>query len=60
MITEIIVWTSVAFTLAFVGAWLWSSDMRSWIEQPKYRFLTDVRAYDRRQDAAHDGAERRR
>ncbi len=47
MITDLIVWGSVVFTVAFVGAWAASPALRVWIERPKHRFLDDVRGYDR-------------
>ncbi|MGE0463631.1 MAG: hypothetical protein AB7Q16_19895 [Vicinamibacterales bacterium] len=47
MITDIIVIASVAFTVAFVVAWLASPGLRAWIERPKHRFQDAVREYDR-------------
>lgn len=47
MITDLVVWGSVAFTLVFVGAWAASPALRVWIERPKHRFLDDVQGYDR-------------
>ncbi|NOT43656.1 MAG: hypothetical protein HOP14_03520 [Acidobacteria bacterium] len=57
MISDLIVWASLAFTAAFVLAWGSSRALRAWIEQPKYRFLEAVRAYDRTPPAAshHEG-----
>ena len=49
MITNIIVWTSAAASLAFVLAWVLRPDLRAWIERPKYHFLTAVQQYDRAQ-----------
>ncbi|MEQ1758599.1 MAG: hypothetical protein ABL986_09790 [Vicinamibacterales bacterium] len=46
MISDMIVWASVVFTLAFLVAWGLSPALRRWIERPKHRFLDDVRAYD--------------
>ncbi len=47
MITDIIVWLSALFTLAFLVVWASSARVRAWIEHPKHRFLDEVRAYDR-------------
>jgi hypothetical protein len=54
MITDIIVGASAAASLAFVLAWLLRPDLRAWIERPKYRFLADVRRYDRAQPGTGD------
>jgi len=54
MITNIIVWTSAAASLAFVLAWVLRPDLRAWIERPKYHFLTAVQQYDRAQPAQGD------
>ncbi len=47
MITDLVVWGSVAFTLVFVGVWAASPALRVWIERPKHQFLDDVQRYDR-------------
>jgi hypothetical protein len=47
MISDLIVWASVAFTLVFVAAWAASPALRAWIERPKHRFLESVQGYDR-------------
>ena len=52
MMTDIIVWTSSAASLAFVLAWVVRPDLRVWIERPKYHFLTAVQRYDRAQPPA--------
>ena len=49
MITDLIVVTSVVFTVAFVAAWWMRPDLRAWIERPKHRFQDAVRGYDRGQ-----------
>jgi len=54
MITNIIVWTSAAASLAFVLAWVLRPDLRAWIERPKYHFLAAVRRYDHAQPAASE------
>ena len=54
MITEIIVWTSVGASLAFVIAWLVRPDLRAWIERPKYHFLSAVQQYDRARSRSAD------
>lgn len=55
MITDIIVWSVAALTLAFVAAWAVSPALRDWIERPKYRFLDDVACHDRRRAARGGG-----
>jgi hypothetical protein len=47
MITNVIVIASLAFGVAFVMAWCCSPALRRWVESPKYRFLENVRQYDR-------------
>lgn len=47
MISDLIVWSSVALTLAFVAAWAVSPALRAWIERPKHHFLTAAQDYDR-------------
>ncbi len=42
-----IVLTALLLSLAFVAAWILSPALRARIERPKYRFLADVRGYDR-------------
>lgn len=46
MISDLIVWASVAFTVVFVTAWAASPALRDWIERPKHHFLDAVRGYD--------------
>lgn len=46
MITDLIVYSAGALTLAFVLAWAVSPALRAWIERPKYQFLENVRRYD--------------
>ena len=58
MIANIIVGASAAFAAAFTIAWLMRRDLRSWIEEPKYRFQRSVQRYDRRRADA-DAAEER-
>ena len=55
MIGDLIVSASVVLTLIFVAAWALSSDLRAWIERPKYRLLDALREFDRadRQQASH-------
>lgn len=43
-----IVLLALLFTLVFLAAWVFSPGLRAWIEKPKYRFLADVEAHDRR------------
>jgi len=47
MISDLIVWSSVALALVFVGAWAASPGLRAWIERPKHHFLAAVQGYDR-------------
>jgi hypothetical protein len=42
-----IVLAAIVFALAFLGAWLLSPNLRTWIERPKYRFQAAVERYDR-------------
>jgi hypothetical protein len=46
MISDLIVWASVAFAVAFVAAWAASPALRTWIERPKHHFLDAARQYD--------------
>ncbi len=46
MISDLIVWASVAFAVVFVAAWAASPALRAWIEQPKHHFLASARQYD--------------
>jgi hypothetical protein len=46
VISDLIVWSSVALALAFVAAWAASPALRAWIERPKHRFLDAVQRYD--------------
>lgn len=50
MITDLIVYLSLGFTVLFVIAWAVRPDLRAWIERPKHRFLENVRRYDGRPD----------
>jgi uncharacterized membrane protein YvbJ len=54
MITGIIVWASVAFTVVFVAAWFARPDLRVWIERPKHHFQDAVQRYDRAQRPVGD------
>ncbi|MCC6991139.1 MAG: hypothetical protein IT181_19195 [Acidobacteria bacterium] len=47
MISDLIVWSSVALALVFVAAWAASPALRAWIERPKHQFLSAVQGYDR-------------
>jgi hypothetical protein len=47
MITNIIVIVSLVLAAAFVVAWCCSPALRRCVERPKYRFLDNVRQYDR-------------
>jgi len=58
MIANIIVGASAAFAAAFTAAWLLRGDLRSWIEEPKYRFQRAVQRYDRRRAEAISTQER--
>ena len=51
MISDLIVWASVAFAIVFVVAWAVSPALRAWIERPKYRFIDAVQGYDRAAEA---------
>ena len=46
MITDIIVFSAIAFAAVFFVAWLARPDLRAWIERPKYRFQANVQNYD--------------
>ncbi len=46
MISDLIVWASVAFAVVFVAAFAASPALRAWIEQPKHHFLASARQYD--------------
>ena len=46
MITNLIVFSAIAFTALFTVAWLALPDLRKWIERPKYRFQANVQSYD--------------
>ena len=46
MISDLIVWASVAFAVVFVAAWAASPALRAWIERPKHHFLEAARQYD--------------
>jgi hypothetical protein len=60
MISDLIVWGSVAFSAAFLIAWLWSPQWRAWIERPKHQFLDAVRGYDRAGGSERTGKEPKR
>lgn len=47
MISDLIVWSTVALSLVFVAAWATSPALRAWVERPKHQFLTAVQGYDR-------------
>lgn len=47
MISDLVVWASVAFAVVFVAAWAASQALRAWIERPKHHFLEAVQGYDR-------------
>lgn len=44
---DVVVFLSVAFAVAFTAAWSLSPALRTWIERPKYRFLENLRRYDK-------------
>jgi hypothetical protein len=46
VITDIIVFSAVAFAAAFFMAWLARPELRAWIERPKYGFQANVQHYD--------------
>ncbi|MEP7116170.1 MAG: hypothetical protein ABI880_01205 [Acidobacteriota bacterium] len=46
MISDLIVWASVALAAVFVAAWAASPALRAWIERPKHRFLEAAQGYD--------------
>ena len=46
MITDLIVYSAGALTLALVVGWALSPALREWIERPKYQFLQNVRRHD--------------
>lgn len=46
MITGIVVLASVVFAAIFSVAWLVRPNLRTWIEEPKYRFQESVQNYD--------------
>jgi hypothetical protein len=47
MMTDLIVFGSVALAAAFIAAWWLRPDLRAWIERPKYEFQDAVQDYDR-------------
>lgn len=51
MITNIIVFASLALAVAFAAAWIARPELRAWIERPKYQFQDAVQGYDRAQQA---------
>jgi hypothetical protein len=46
---DLVVLVAVGFVIVFVAAWIFSPNLRTWIERPKYRFLAAVKDYDRLQ-----------
>lgn len=46
MISDLVVWSSVALTLAFTVAWALSPALRAWIERPKHEFVAAVQAHE--------------
>ena len=46
---NLVVFSSLALTLAFGLVWLLRPDLRAWIERPKHRFQQNVRSYDEMQ-----------
>ncbi len=44
---DLVVFGSLALCLAFFLAWLFSRDLRQWIEQPKHRFHANLISHDR-------------
>ena len=51
MITNIIVFASLALAVGFAAAWIARPELRAWIERPKYQFQDAVQRYDRTQQA---------
>lgn len=47
MMTDLIVFGSVALAAAFIVAWWLRPDLRAWIERPKYEFQDALQDYDR-------------
>jgi len=47
VITDLIVYASLALTAGYIVAWVVSPALRASIEQPKYLFLEALRRYDR-------------
>ena len=47
--TEVIVFASLAFAIAFTVLWLVRPDVRVWLERPKHRFQKNVQTYDQAQ-----------
>jgi hypothetical protein len=52
MIAGLIVDASLAVAVALVGAWLLRPDLRAWMEQPKHRFVDEVRRFDDSSEAS--------
>lgn len=46
MITNVIVFSAIAFAAVFLVAWLMRPGLRAWIERPKYKFQANVKNYD--------------
>ena len=47
MIVDLIVFSSAAFAALFFVLWLVRPEVRAWLEKPKYRFQSNVQAYDK-------------
>ena len=60
MITNIIVFASLALAVVFAVAWIAKPELRAWIERPKYQFQDAVQGYDRAQQAPLTQKGRRR
>lgn len=45
---DFVVLIAIGLAIAFTAAWACSAKLRTWIEQPKYRFLANVEGYDER------------
>jgi hypothetical protein len=45
-----IVFTAVGILVAFTAAWVLRPDLRSWIEEPKHRFLENVAEFERQRE----------
>jgi len=58
VIIDIIVFSSIAFAVAFFTAWLAIPSLRTWVERPKYRFQANVQSYDQVQKSGLDSGGR--